>query len=166
MTQSDYNRLLQTAFDRELNERELDQVHNFLGQNTTELADFEAVDQLLAKLPDVHISHNFTSLVMHEARCEINNLDESNNIVDLSWSRFFTSKFRLIRLVGAASIVLFIGLLGYQSKLSQERLNIAESVQTVANFVEIAPEMLSDFEMINAIEYSDPIDEELWAALK
>jgi len=110
MTQSDYNRLLQTAFDRELNERELDQVHNFLGQNTTELADFEAVDQLLAKLPDVHISHNFTSLVMHEARCEINNLDESNNIVDLSWSRFFTSKYRLIRLVGAASIVLFIGL--------------------------------------------------------
>ena len=59
-----------------------------------------------------------------------------------------------------------MGLLGYQSKLSQDRLNIAESVQTVANFVEIAPEMLSDFEMINAIEYSDPIDEELWAALK
>ena len=38
MTQSDYNRLLQTAFDRELNERELDQVHNFLGQNTKLLA--------------------------------------------------------------------------------------------------------------------------------
>ena len=166
MTQSDYNRLLQTAFDRELNERELDQVHNFLGQNTTELADFEAVDQLLAKLPDVNVSHNFTSLLINEARCEINNLEKSDKIVDLSWSRFFTSKYQSIRLAGAASFILFIGLLVYQSKLSQDRLNMAESVQVVANFAEMAPELLSDFETINAIDYSDPIDEELWAALK
>ena len=166
MTESDYNRLLQTAFDRELNERELDQVHNFLGQNTTELADFEAVDQLLAKLPDVNVSHNFTSLLINEARCEINNLEKSDKIVDLSWSRFFTSKYQSIRLAGAASFILFIGLLVYQSKLSQDRLNMAESVQVVANFAEMAPELLSDFETINAIDYSDPIDEELWAALK
>ena len=51
MTQSDYNQLLQNTFDRELNERELDQIHDFLLQNPNELADFEAVDQLLAKLP-------------------------------------------------------------------------------------------------------------------
>ena len=166
MTQSDYNQLLQNSFDRELNERELDQIYDFLLKNPNELADFEAVDQLLAKLPDVNVSHNFTSLVINEARCEINNLEKSDKIVDLSWSRFFTSKYQSIRLAGAASFILFIGLLVYQSKLSQDRLNMAESVQVVANFAEMAPELLSDFETINAIDYSDPIDEELWAALK
>ena len=41
-----------------------------------------------------------------------------------------------------------------------------ESVQLVGNLTEIAPELLVDFEMVNAINHSDPIDEELWAALK
>ena len=61
---------------------------------------------------------------------------------------------------------MFVGFLGYQSKLSQDRINMAESVQSMANFAEMAPELLSDFETINAIDHSDPIDEELWAALK
>ena len=166
MNQSDYNQLLKTAFDRELNERELAQIHDFLGQNPTELAEFEAVDQLLAKLPDVNVSHNFTSLVMNEARCKIHEMEEAGQIVGLSWKRFFTSQYRSIHWAGVASLIMFVGFLGYQSKLSQDRINMAESVQSMANFAEMAPELLSDFETINAIDHSDPIDEELWAALK
>ena len=166
MIQSDYKQLLQTAFDRELNDEELAQIHDLLDENPTELADFEAVDQLLVKLPDVNVPHNFTSLVINEARFEVNPVDESDQTFGFSLKRLFTSQYRSIHWTGLASLVLFIGFLGYQSKLSQDRLNMAESVRTMANFAEMAPELLSDFETINAIEHSDPIDEELWAALK
>jgi len=43
---------------------------------------------------------------------------------------------------------------------------MAESLQTVATIAEMAPELLADFDAIDAIDQSDPIDEELWAALK
>ena len=43
---------------------------------------------------------------------------------------------------------------------------MSESLQAVAGLAEITPGLLSDFEMINVISHSDPIDEELWAALK
>ena len=68
--------------------------------------------------------------------------------------------------MGFASLCFFMGILIYESRLSQDRLNMLESVQLVANLTEIAPELLGDFEMVNAINHSDPIDEELWAALK
>ena len=49
MSQSDYNQLLQTAIKRELNNNELDQIQDLLDRNPNEMADFDAVDQLLTE---------------------------------------------------------------------------------------------------------------------
>ena len=67
MSQSDYNQLLQTAIKRELNNKELEQIQDLLDRSPNEMADFDAVDQLLTELPNVRVSNNFTSLVMNEA---------------------------------------------------------------------------------------------------
>ena len=166
MSQSDYNQLLQTAIKRELNNNELDQIQDLLDRNPNEMADFDAVDQLLTELPNVRVSNNFTSLVMNEACREISLKGGADKFASLSWLRFFTSQYRPIQWMGFASLCFFMGILIYESRLSQDRLNMLESVQLVADLTEIAPELLVDFEMINAINHSDPIDEELWAALK
>ena len=40
------------------------------------------------------------------------------------------------------------------------------AAQAGAALAEMVPGVLSDFEAIEAIQQADPIDEELWAALK
>ena len=59
-----------------------------------------------------------------------------------------------------------IGGVGYQSHLNRNRAEMAASLHAVATIAEMAPGLLSDFEAIEAIDQADPIDEELWAALK
>jgi hypothetical protein len=52
---------------------------------------------------------------------------------------------------------------GYQSHLNQSRAEMAAAVASIAEFT---PGFLADFEAIEAIAQANPIDEELWAALK
>ena len=166
MSQSDYNKLLQTVLERDLSEKELSELYDLLDQIPNELADFEAVDQLLSKLPDVSVTTNFTSRLINEVGSNIKAREGLSQNFGLWWQRFFTSRYRTIHWAGAASLLLFIGVSGYQLRLSQDRIDMAESLQAVAGLAEITPELLSDFEMINVISHSDPVDEELWAALK
>ena len=163
MNQPEYDQLLQTALERELKAEELAQLDGFLAQNQAERFEFEAVDQLLTKLPDVTVSSNFTHRVMDAARREV----QPAPTLGLSWwQRLLAPQHRIMRLVSAAAVVLLVTVLSYQSHLSQDRAEMAESLQTVATIAEMAPELLADFDAIDAIDQSDPIDEELWAALK
>ena len=63
-----YSQLMQAAMERELTAEELARIDDLLAQNKSELADFEAVDHLLAKLPDVIVPSNFTARVLGEAQ--------------------------------------------------------------------------------------------------
>ena len=63
-----YSQLMQAAMERELTAEELARIDDFLAQNKAELADFEEIDHLLAKLPDVIVSSNFTARVLGEAQ--------------------------------------------------------------------------------------------------
>tara|TARA_A100001037_G_C15068525_1_gene598258 strand:+ start:248 stop:811 length:564 start_codon:yes stop_codon:yes gene_type:complete len=162
-----YGTLLQIALERELTAEELEQFDGLLAQNQSELAEFEAVDQLLAKLPDVTVSSNFTARVLDEAQRQ----DRTAPAVDQAlgqawWKRLFAPQYRSIQLASVAAVTLLIGVFGYQKHLDQDRAEMAESLQTVATITEMAPELLTDFDAIDAIDQSDPIDEELWAALK
>lgn len=163
MNQPEYDQLLQTALERELKAEELAQLDGFLAQNQAERFEFEAVDQLLAKLPDVTVSSNFTHRVMDAARREV----QPTPALGLSWwQRLLAPQHRIMRLGSAAAVVLLVSVLSYQFHLSQDRAKMAESLQTVATIAEMAPELLADFDAIDAIDQSGPIDEELWAALK
>ena len=167
MNQPEYDQLLQTALERELKAEELAQLDGFLAQNQAERFEFEAVDQLLAKLPDVTVSSIFTHRVMDAARREEQPVPALGQALGLFWwQRLLAPQHRIMRLVSAAAVVLLVTVLIYQSHLSQDRAEMAESLQTVATIAEMAPELLADFDAIDAIDQSDPIDEELWAALK
>ena len=167
MNQPEYDQLLQTALERELTAEELAQLDDFLAQNQAERFEIEAVDQLLAKLPDVTVSSNFTHRVMDAARREVQLAPALGQALGLSWwQRLLSPQHRIMRLGSAAAVVLLVSVLSYQFHLSQDRAKMAESLQTVATIAEIASELLADFDAIDAIDQSGPIDEELWAALK
>ena len=158
-----YSQLMQAAMERELTAEELAQIDGLLAQNQSELADFEAVDHLLAKLPDVTVSSNFTARVLDEAQ---RHGQPALALGQAWWKRLFSPQYRSIQLASAAVVALLIGVFGYQNHLDQDRAEMAESLQAVTTIAEMAPGLLTDFETIDAIDQSDPIDEELWAALK
>ena len=158
-----YSQLMQAAMVRELTAEELTHIDDLLAQNKAELAEFEAVDHLLAKLPDVIVPSNFTARVLDEAQRQ----DQPAPALGQAWwQRLFSPKYRSIQLASAAAVALLIGVFGYQNHLDQDRAEMAESLQAVATIAEMAPGLLTDFDAIDAIDQSDPIDEELWAALK
>ena len=158
-----YSQLMQAAMERELTAEELARIDDLLAQNKAELADFEAVDHLLAKLPDVIVPSNFTARVLDEAQRQ----DQPPPALGQAWwQRLFAPQYRSIQLASAAAVALLIGVFGYQNHLDQDREEMAESLQAVATIAEMAPGLLTDFDAIDAIDQSDPIDEELWAALK
>ena len=161
-----YSQLMQAAMERELTAEELARIDDLLGQNKAELADFEAVDHLLAKLPDVIVPSNFTARVLDEAQRQ----DQPAQALGQAWwQRLFSPQYRSIQLASAAAVALLVGVFGYQNHLDQDRAEMAEmaeSLQAVATIAELAPGVLTDFDAIDAIDQSDPIDEELWAALK
>ena len=161
-----YSQLMQAAMERELTAEELARIDDLLAQNKAELADFEAVDHLLAKLPDVIVPSNFTARVLGEAQRQ----DEPTPALGQAWwQRLFSPQYRSIQLASAAALALLIGVFGYHNHLDQDRAEMAEmaeSLQAVATIAEMAPGLLTDFDAIDAMDQSDPIDEELWAALK
>ena len=162
-----YSQLMQAAMKRELTAEELARIDDFLAQNKAELAEFEAVDHLLAKLPDVIVPSNFTARVLGEAQRQDQPAPALGQAHGLSlWQRLFAPQYRSIQLASAAAVALLVGVFGYQNYIDQDRVEMAESLQTVATIAEMAPGLLTDFDAIDAIDQSEPIDEELWAALK
>ena len=162
-----YSLLMRAARDRDLTAEELSQLDGFLAQNQAELAEFEAVDQVLATLPDVAVPSNFTARVLEEAQRQDQPAPALGQAHGLSlWQRLFAPQYRSIQLASAAAVALLVGVFGYQNHIDQDRAEMAESLQTVATIAEMAPGLLTDFDAIDAIDQSEPIDEELWAALK
>ena len=162
-----YSQLMQAAMERELTAEELARIDDLLAQNKAELADFEAVDHMLAKLPDVIVPSNFTARVLDEAQRQDQPAPALCQALGQAWwQRLFAPQYRSIQLASAAAVALLIGVFGYQNHLDQDREEMAESLQAVATIAEMAPGLLTDFDAIDAIDQSDPIDEELWAALK
>ena len=162
-----YSQLLQAAFERELTAEELAILDVFFAQNQEELAEFEAVDQILARLPNVAVPNNFTARVLDEAQRQDQPAPAFGQPFGPSlWQWFFAPQYRSIQLALIATVVLLVGVFGYQSHLSQDREEMAESLQAVATITEMVPGLLTDFDAIGAIDHADPIDEELWAALK
>jgi hypothetical protein len=79
------------------------------------------------------------------------------------WRKLLAPQFRPIQIAAAAMLAMVIGGVVYQSHLNQSRADMAEAVASIAEFT---PGFLSDFETIEAITQADPVDEELWAALR
>ena len=160
MNQSEFDNLLQTAIERDLTDGELARLQRWLAANPTDQAEWEALDHLLASLPDTPVATNFTARVLDEVR----RAETAHPALGQAWwQRLLSPQFRPIQIAAAATLAMVLGGIGYQSHLNQSR---AEMAAAVASIVEFAPGFLADFEAIEAIAQADPIDEELWAALK
>ena len=160
MNQLDIESLLQTALARDLTDDEWAGLERWLSANPAERAEWEAVDQLLAALPDAPVASNFTSLVLEQVR----RVDApAPSLGQAGWRKILAPQFRPIQIAAAATLAMVIGGVGYQSHLNQSRAEMAEAVASIAEFT---PGFLSDYEAIEAITQAAPVDEELWAALK
>ena len=160
MKQPEIETLLQTARERDLTGGELAKLERWLAANPDEQAEWEALDRLLVALPDAPVASNFTARVMDEVRrAEA----AASALGQAWWQRLLAPQFRPIQIAAAATLAMVLGGVGYQSHLNQSR---AEMAAAVASIAEIIPGFLADFEAIEAIAQADPIDEELWAALK
>ena len=160
MKQSEFENLLQTARERDLTDAELAKLERWLAANPGEQAEWEAIDCVLVALPDAPVASNFTARVMDEVRrAEA----AAPALGQAWWQRLLAPQFRPIQIAAAATLAMVLGGVGYQSHLNQSR---AEMAAAVASIAEITPGFLADFEAIEAIAQADPIDEELWAALK
>jgi anti-sigma factor RsiW len=160
MKQPEFENLLQTARVRDLTDAELAKLERWLAANPGEQAEWEAIDRVLAALPDAPVASNFTARVMDEVRrAEA----AAPALGQAWWQRLLAPQFRPIQIAAAATLAMVLGGVGYQSHLNQSR---AEMAAAVASIAEITPGFLADFDAIEAIAQADPIDEELWAALK
>ena len=160
MNQSEFDNLLQTAIERDLTDGELARLQRWLAANPTYQAEWEALDHLLATLPDTPVATNFTARVLDEVR----RAETAHPALDQAWwQRLLAPQFRLVQITAAATLAMVIGGVGYQSHLNQSRAEMAAAVASIAEF---PPGFLADFEAIGAVAHADAIDEELWAALK
>ena len=157
MNQSEFDNLLQAASERDLTDGELAKLERWLAANPAEQAEWEALDRLLAALPDEPVATNFAARVLDEIRRAEPALDQA------WWQRLLSPQFRPIQIAAAATLAMVLGGVGYQSHLNQSRAEMAAAVAAIAEFT---PGFLADFEAIEALAQADAIDEELWAALK
>ena len=160
MNQSDLDNLLQTATERDLTDGELARLERWLAANPADQAEWEALDHLLATLPDTPVATNFTARVLDEVR----RAETAHPALGQAWwQRLLAPQFRPVQIAAAATLAMVIGGVGYQSHLNQSRAEMAAAVASIAEF---PPGFLADFEAIGAVAQADAIDEELWAALK
>ena len=160
MNQSEFDNLLQTAIERDLTDGELARLQRWLAANPADQAEWEALDHLLATLPDTPVATNFTARVLDEVR----RAETAHPALGQAWwQRLLAPQFRLVQIAAAATLAMVIGGVGYQSHLNQSRAEMAAAVASIAEF---PPGFLADFEAIGAVAQADAIDEELWVALK
>ena len=160
MNQSEFDNLLQTAHERDLTDDELARLERWLAANPADQAEWEALDHLLATLPDTPVATNFTARVLDEVR----RAETAHPALGQAWwQRLLAPQFRPVQIAAAATLAMVIGGVGYQSHLNQSRAEMAAAVASIAEF---PPGFLADFEAIGAVAQADAIDEELWAALK
>jgi len=160
MKQPEIETLLQTARERDLTGGELAKLERWLAANPAEQAEWEALDRLLAALPDAPVATNFTARVLDEVRRAET---AQPALAQVWWQRLLAPQFRPIQIAAAATLAMVIGGVGYQSHLNQSQAEMASAVASIAEFT---PDFLADFEAIEAVAQADAIDEELWAALK
>ena len=160
MNQSEFDNLLQTAHERDLTDGELARLERWLAANPADQAEWEALDHLLATLPDTPVATNFTARVLDEVR----RAETAHPALGQAWwQRLLAPQFRPVQIAAAATLAMVIGGVGYQSHLNQSRAEMAAAVASIAEF---PPGFLAAFEAIGAVAQADAIDEELWAALK
>ena len=160
-----YNRLRELSWRRKLTDAEEAQLRALLAARPEAQADWDAeatLNAALGRLPDAPVPSNFTARVLQaverEAAGELRQ-DEGN------WQ--FWRRLRWLPKVAFAAVVLGTGLVSYRQLQAARFAEYAHSVAAVSDVSSLpSPDILKDFDAIQASNPSALPDEQLLAALK
>jgi anti-sigma factor RsiW len=129
-------------------------------------AEWEAeagLNDALARLPDVPVATNFTARVLQTVTLESSAGDGART----TKSHRLHGWLRWLPRAALAGVVLCASLLSYEQLQAQRREKLAQSVAVVSDVSSLpSPEILKDFEAIQALNRTPPADEELLALLQ
>ena len=160
-----YNRLRELSWRRKLTDAEEAQLRALLAARPEAQADWDAeatLNAALCRLPDAPVPSNFTARVLQaverEAAGELRQ-DEGN------WQ--FWRRLRWLPKVAFAAVILGTGLVSYRQLQAARFAEYAHSVAAVSDVSSLpSPDILKDFDAIQASNPTALPDEQLLAALK
>lgn len=153
------NKLRQAGWRRKLTPAEEAELQAWLAAHPEARAGWNeeaALTRLLAKLPDVPVSNNFTARVRQaveaEAAAETRRREAGGR---WSWRSFLPK-------AAVVAVVLTAGLLGYRGHVVKQRTEIVYGVTTVTGVPSLpTPDVLADFEAISQMTPTPGADQEL-----
>jgi anti-sigma factor RsiW len=160
-----YNHLRELSWRRQLTDAELAELRARLNAHPEDQADWDAeagLNAALGRLPDVPVPSNFTARVLRAAEREI--AAERRRPVEgwLAWLWL-----RWLPKVAFAAIMVGAGLLTYHQVQISHRKNLVESVAAFSAVSSLPnPEILRDFDAIQAMNPAPGPDEQLLAVLQ
>ena len=160
-----YNHLRELSWRRKLNAAEQAELRTWLAAHPEAQADWEAeagLNAALGRLPDAPVPSNFTARVVQaverEAVAELHR-PQGNW---LTWLRR-----RWLPKAAFAVIVLGAGLLSYHEVQASYRKKLVQSVAAVSAVSSLpSPDILKDFDAIQALNASPTPDEQLLTVLQ
>jgi hypothetical protein len=155
-----YNRLRELSWRRQLTGPEQAELRAWLSAHPEAQDDWEAEAGLnagLSRLPDAPVPGNFTARVLQaveqEAAAELRRRD--GKWLTWPWRRWLPR-------VAFAVVVVGTGFVSYQKVEAANRRKLAESVAVVSAVSSLpSPDILKDFDAIQALNSTPPPDEEL-----
>jgi anti-sigma factor RsiW len=162
-----YTQLREAGWRRKLTSAEEAQLCAWLAANPQEQKDWEAetaMNDALARLPDVEVPSNFTARVLaaveRERQGAAHSIGHRRQPWRLGWN--------WLPRAALAALILGAGLVSYEyTRKKVERKQLAESVVAVSDVTSLpSPEVLQDFDAIRALNTTPPPDDTLLALFK
>lgn len=159
-------RLREAAWRRKLTAAEIQQLQSWMAEYPQESKDWDLeleLTEAIAHLPDVPVPSNFTSRVLSQVEREQPTRPSESD----GWFSRWHLRLRWLPRAAVASVVLAAGLLSYSHVQDSKRRHQAESVREIISYTAVpGPEILQDYEAIQAMSQSPRPDMELLKALQ
>jgi anti-sigma factor RsiW len=163
-TDPTYNRLVELSWLRKLTPAEEAELHAWLALHPDARIDWEnesGLDAALQQLPDAPMPSNFTARVLQAVEREA--ASGARRREGFPWRL----PLRWLPRLAFAAVVAGAGLLSYQHTHLVNRQNLAKSVAAVSAVSSLPePEILKDFDAIQALNPAPAPDEQLLAVLQ
>jgi anti-sigma factor RsiW len=157
-------RLRDSAWRRKLTDAEEAELRAWLAAHPDARADWEsesALNEALTQLPDAPVPSNFTARVLQAVERDATASDREHAPRWVWTWRALVPRATVIMLVVGA------GLFAYQRHALAQRVELAQSVATVADVRSLpSPQFLEDFDVIRRLHPTPPADKDLLALMQ
>ncbi len=161
---SEYQQLRELSWQRKLTGEEEARLRQWLAAHPEAEMDWEleaSLNSALDALPAASVASNFTARVLQAVERDEAATARRNRGVS------FWGRFRWLPRIAVAAVVLGAGMISYQQVQANRNRERFRAVEVVSNVTSLpAPDVLKDFDAIQALNQAPPADEELLAALK